>query len=198
MRKQNSTVAVFNLALAWLGGEQLSTVESTWEDSAMGRLCQNLFGPVLDTALSAHDWSWATRRVTLAPKPDDDPHPVYSRRYALPADCLRACDLVGEAGGGQFVIEGRDLLTMASPAALSYVARMEDPAAWPPEFVAALSWGLAAALSTARNNDQRKQEQCLQHYETALAEAVARDLNKSRPKPIPSAWQNARYSREAV
>ncbi len=193
MRKQRSTVAVFNLALAWLGGEQLSSVESDWEESALGRLCRNNFPQVLDMALTAHDWGFALKRAVLARKEDAAPHPLYSRRYALPADCLRASELMDEPGGGRFVVEGRDLLTDAAPARLLYVARSEDPASWPPEFVTALSWGLAGVLASARLNDTRKQEYCLQNYERAMAEAIARDLNQQRPVKVSSAWLAARF-----
>ncbi len=195
MAHTRSTVAVFNQALAWLGGEQLSSVETTWEESALGRLCKYNFPLVLDQALTAHDWSFARRRVTLPAKPESLPHPLYAKRYGLPADCLRPIQLLGSAaaGGGEYVIEGRDLLTNAAPAVLEYVAREEDPAAWPPEFAVALSWGLAAVLATAKINDPRKQEQCFQRYEAALAEAVARDLGKQRPRVAPSAWKAARF-----
>lgn len=188
----HSTVAVFNLALAWLGGEQLSSVESTWENSALGILCRNNFPTVLDSALAAADWSFATRRVQLALKVEGLSHPQYPFRYGLPADCLRPVRLMDSDEGGSFIIEQRDLLTSESPAQLAYVARVEDPRLWPPDFVVALSWGLAGILATARLGDSRKQLECIEHYEKALAEAWATDCNQGKPLTAASQWQEAR------
>jgi hypothetical protein len=198
MRQSQTTVTVYNLALAWLGGEQLSSVEAPWEDSALGHLCINNFPQVLDQALAAHDWSFARSRKVLARKPDDGSaaaDPLYPYRYALPADCLRPVRLYAPGGSDRtasYLIEGLDLLTDLQPAELLYVARVEDPRRWPAGFVTALSWGLAAVLSSAKNNDPQKQMQCLKNYEMALAEAVARDQNAIRPIPPASKWRAAR------
>ena len=181
MAKLNSTVGLFNQALALLGGEQLSSVEAPWEDSTLGRLCLNNFPPVLDLALNAHDWSFALCRVTLAEKAPG--------RYALPSDCLRPVRVIG---GRPFVLEGFDLLTPAAPAELLYVRRVEDPALWPPNFRTALAWGLAAVLAPARNNDIQKQQLCLQQYQLNLSEAMARDNNSQKPEDPPSEWVLAR------
>ena len=110
MARLNSTVGLFNQALALLGGEQLSSVEAPWEDSTMGRLCLNNFPPVLDLALNAHDWSFALCRVVLAMAEGPGlnvaqagPGAGAAYRYALPSDCLRPVRVIG---GRPFVIEG--------------------------------------------------------------------------------------------
>ena len=185
MAAPNSTVGLFNQALALLGGEQLSSVEAPWEDSTLGRLCLNNFPPVLDLALNAHDWSFALCRVVLAGV--EGPGPEY--RYALPADCLRPVRVIG---GRPFVIEGLEILTPAAPAELLYVRRTEDPARWPPNFRTALAWGLAAVLAVAKNNDIQKQQLCLQQYQLNLSEAMARDNNSQNPEDEPSEWIMAR------
>jgi len=186
-----STVRLFNQALALIGGEQLSSVEAPWEDSVLGRLCSGNFPALLDQALEAHPWSFARAREYLAEKPEPRPRRGYSRRYALPGDCLRPIELTG---GRPFVLEGGHILTEAAPAELHYIRRVEDPRAWPPGFQAALAWGLAAVLATARVNDPRKQEMCFQRYKLALSEAVARDNNMQQPAPEPTPWEFGRMS----
>jgi len=180
-----STVRLFNQALAQLGGEQLSSVEAPWEDSPLGILCVNNFPSILDQALEAHPWSFARTRMILAEKPRQGFH----HRYALPSDCIRPIELTG---GRPFVINGPDLLTEAAPAELHYIRRVDDPGAWPPGFRAALAWGLAAMLATARVNDPRKQQVFFNQYCLALSEAMARDNNMQKPKEEPSAWELAR------
>ncbi|GHV58237.1 hypothetical protein FACS189460_5730 [Deltaproteobacteria bacterium] len=206
MAQPNSTVGLFNQALALLGGEQLSSVEAPWEQSTLGRLCLHNFSAVLDLALQAHDWSFALGRQILAEKSPG--------RYALPADCLRPVRI---SGGEHYTLEGQDLLTSANqgsrPLELLYVRRVEDPALWPPGFRAALAWGLAGMLATAlwppgfraalawglagmlataRNNDLQKQQLCLQQYQLNLTEAMARDNNSQKPEGEPSGWVLAR------
>jgi hypothetical protein len=204
-----STIGVFNLALAFLGGEQLSSVQAPWEDSALGRLCAGNFGMVLDEALESHPWSFARARAVLARVSDpgrfDSLEPsgfglevprqpaaprIRVQGYALAADCLRP---VGLAGGWPYVLEGRELLTEADPAELHYIRRVEDPGLWPPAFRVALAWGLAAVLATARVNDPQKQQLCLQRYHLALNEAMARDNQGQCPWTQQSRWAEERY-----
>ncbi|UQZ90839.1 hypothetical protein C4J81_17140 [Deltaproteobacteria bacterium Smac51] len=179
-----SVVSIYNQALARLGGEQLESVESTWEDSALGRLCNNNFPEILDEALSRHDWSFALKSQALALKGESD-RPDYIYRYGLPTDCLRAVELLS---GGTFVIEGIDILTSTSPPTLLYVTRVEDPRRWPPAFATSLSWALAATLATSKVNDKQMQQYCLQNYEITIADAIARDLNQSLPVYPRSKW----------
>ena len=180
-----STVGLFNLALAFLGGEQLSSTEAPWEKSALGILCAGNFPRVLDNALEAHPWSFARARAVLARVADPGLPPV----YALPADCLRP---IGLADGCPYVLEGQNLLADAAPAVLDYIKRVEDPSQWPPAFRTALAWGLAAVLAAARVNDHQKQRLCFQHYHLALSEAMALDQNSQQPAPEPTAWELAR------
>ena len=189
MATKPSTVGIFNLALAFLGGEQLFEVQSPWEKSALGILCVNNFPLVLDQALEAHPWSFAWDREDLAEKPEPRPRRGYGRRYALPAECLRPIGLADER---PYVLEGRDLLTDAAPAVLDYIRRVDDPREWPPAFSTALAWGLAAVLASARVNDPKKQQLCIQHYNLTLNEAMARDNNIQQPAPEPTPWEMGR------
>ena len=190
MSSRTSTVSIFNQGLAILGGEQLSSVQAPWEDSTLGRLCLNLWPPVLDDALCAHPWSFALARELLAEKEEPRPRPGYPHRYALPADCLRP---VGLTGGHHFVLEGRNLLTNAAVAELMFVRRVEDPSFFPPAFRQALVWGMGAALATAKNNDPRVRQECLQRSQSYLLEAVARDENSQQPAIETTPWELARF-----
>jgi hypothetical protein len=192
---KQSTVGLFNLALAYLGGEQLSSVESPWENSTLGRLCLNLWPQVLDTALAAHPWSFALTRQNLAEIPDDHPRPGYGRRYRLPTDpdyCLRPVRLACDS---PYVLEGQDLLTDAAPAVLVFVRRADDPNQFPPAFRQALAASLAAVLATAKQNDPRLRADCLQRSQAFLLEAVASDENSQRPAYEPTPWELARMGR---
>jgi hypothetical protein len=199
-----STVQLYNLALARLGGEQLLQNISPQEGDTMGRLCDNLFPHVLDMALQAHSWGFALRTITLplVPTPKGGNGGVFSYRYRVPADCVRPVRLQGGGFGRSpaYVVqgsdEGSDLLTNESPATLIYVAREMDPKRWPPMFADALAWGLASELATARINDPQRQQYYAQVYRAALLDASVQDMREINPVPIQSGWDVARFGGE--
>jgi hypothetical protein len=196
--ERRSLAALFNLALARLGGEQLPLNLSPQEHDATGDLCQNLFPHVLDLTLAAHQWAFAKKRVKLSLPlvTEEERSGEYSFVYKLPSDCLTPCFLEGCSGINRrpvYILEGDRLLTNREGAELVYIARVVDPRLWPPAFAETLAWGLAGELAAARSNDAQKQNWCYQNYKLALAEAVARDLSgQNRPRPA-SEWQAARF-----
>ncbi len=191
-----STIQLFNTALGRLGGEQIPDNRSPQEPDATGTLCENLFPHVLDMVLEAHEWGFATRRVVLAMLPEQHPeNPDYVLRYAMPTDCVKPVSIEGYAGVNRtpaYLIEGNAILTNKRNAELVYIARIEEPRAWPPSFADVLAWALAGELAPARINDSQKQNWCYQNYEVALAKAAARDRAKQNPHRKQSPWLVAR------
>ena len=191
-----STIQLFNTALGRLGGEQIPYNRSPHEQDATGILCENLFPHVLDMVLEAHEWGFATRRVVLAMLPEQQPeNPDYVLRYAMPTDCVKPVSIKGYAGVNRtpaYLIEGNAILTNKRNAELVYIARIEEPRAWPPSFADVLAWALAGELASARINDSQKQNWCYQNYEVALAKAAARDRAKQNPHRKQSPWLVAR------
>ena len=194
-----STVHLFNTALARLGGEQLARNISPLEQGATGKICEGVFPHVLDMTLAAHAWSFATRRQILASPvlgAGTKTHPVYPFAFELPTDCVKPLRLEGFAEvhrGPAYVIEGSTIRTDRENATLVYIARIKDPKQWPPLFADALAWALAADLASAINNDQGKQQLCYQAYRAAIADAVAADQNDQNPRPKQSKWSAARF-----
>jgi hypothetical protein len=195
-----STVHLFNTAIARLGGEQLSLNISPQEQNVTGRICVNLFPHVLDMALGAHAWAFATRRIVLAApvtqEGDSLSNPAYPFAFDLPADCVKPLRLEGYAGVNQtpaFVVEGRTIRCWVDKATLVYVSRISDPKLWPPLFADALSWGMAGELASAVNNDMQKQNWCYQNQRIALADAVAQDQTDQNPTRKRSEWEAARF-----
>ena len=192
-----STVQLYNIALARLGGEQLPWNISSQENDAVGVLCDNLFPQVLDLTLTAHAWAFALKRGALAVVPKSGPvHVLYRLAYAVPSDCVKAVRLEGYGGVNRspaYVIEGENLCTNEQQAVLVYVARVTDPKKWPPAFADALAWALAGELASARLNDSQKQNWCYQNYKVALGDAIARDRATQNPYAPVSPWQAARF-----
>ena len=191
-----STVQLFNTALARLGGEQLDRRISPQEGDTLGALCENLFPHVLDLTLGAHAWSFAQRRAALALVQPVDADHAYPYAYALPSDCVHALRLDGFGALNRspaYCIEGDTLRATVSGATLLYVRRITDPRLWPAAFADALAWGMAAELASAKLNDSRKQQWAMQTYELVLERAIARDCaRQNRFRPV-SAWKAARF-----
>lgn len=191
-----STVALFNTALARLGGEQLDKLISPQETDTLGALCENLFPHVLDLALSAHAWSFAQAKTVLAPVPAEAADALYPYAYALPPDCIRALRVESGNRSLAYVIEGTTIKSTSGGASLLYVRRVADPLLWPPAFADALAWAMAQELASAKLNDSRKQQWAMQNYELALERAIARDCaGQNRFRPV-SAWQVARFGQD--
>lgn len=191
-----STVQLFNTALARLGGEQLDDRISPQETDTLGTLCDNLFPHVLDLTLASHAWSFAQRRAVLAlVQAVDTDHP-YPYAYALPSDCVHALRLDGLGAPKRspaYIIEGDTLRATVSGATLLYVQRVTDPRRWPPTFADVLAWAMAAELASAKLNDSRKQQWARQTYDLALERAIARDCRSQNKFQPVSAWQVARF-----
>jgi hypothetical protein len=193
-----STVHLFNTALARLGGDQLALNISPQEQNVEGQICVNLFPHVLDMALGAHAWAFATRRIVLAAPvlQAATANPAYPFAFDLPADCLKPIQLEGYAGVNRtpsFVIEGNTLRCGLERATLVYVARVTDPKQWPPQFADALAWAMAGELASAVIHDPQKQNWCYQNYMIALASAIAQDQTNQNPLRKQSEWTATRF-----
>ncbi|MDR1684873.1 MAG: hypothetical protein LBR82_00250 [Desulfovibrio sp.] len=195
-----STVQLYNLALARLGGDQFQPLTSPQEDDALAKLCQTLFPHVLDMTLQAHSWGFALRTVILPQVaiPQDGNGGVFSYRYQMPSDCVRPVRLQGGRNHSPaYQVHGSNagavLLTDEAPATLIYVARETDPKRWPAMFADALAWGLASELATARINDPQRQQFYVQMYRGAVTDAAAQNMRENNPQPMQSGWNTARF-----
>lgn len=193
-----STVHLYNTALARLGGEQLSLNISPLEQDPLGQICESLFPHVLDMTLAAYAWAFATRRKILAAPVLEEGagSPEYPYAFELPKDCVKPLRLEGYAGVNRtpaYVIEGSTIRCALSHAVLVYVARIKDPKLWPPMFADALAWALAGELASAKNNDVQKQQWCYQNHRIAIADAVALEQRDQNPRRKRSEWAAARF-----
>lgn len=195
-------VQVFNRALARVGHtRQLGNFQ---EQSAEAGLANLYFAECRDEVLSVTPWPFATRRVRLALAVDAQVPPQPLERtdwacvYRMPTDCLRARYLVqpgvrnppaevrppfqleaDEAGERQL------LLTDLEEAELVYTVRHTYVVGWPPLFVSALAWRLAAELALGLRKDARVAAALMAQYERELAEAAAHAANEGQKDADP-------------
>lgn len=177
-----SDAKIVNIALRSL---RAAPITSLANNSSEGQLAGELYPDARDAVTAAHPWNFAMRRRVLAVLASP-PAFTFAYAYTLPTDpwCLRAYKLNGsdsrKADGDFFKIEGRDLVTDASPANLLYVARVTDVTTYSPWFVQALAaylrWQMAYAVTGSRGEE-----------ETAAA-AYARTMRKARAVDSAEDW----------
>lgn len=149
-----SEVDICNLALSHLGDG--ATVSSLYppEGSAQAEYCATYYPLARDTLLEMHPWGFAMRRKALPLMAEQSADGLFC--YGLPPDCLRVVSVLsGRADGAaslryfrETLPDGQPVLYADAPdAVLRYVSNVRDTHRFPPLFVAALSWHLAAMLA---------------------------------------------------
>lgn len=169
-----NVVSICNLALAHLGDDAtLSSIDPP-EGSAQADHCAQFYPIARDALLEMHPWKFAMRRATLAPKAER-PYASWGWAYALPSDAVQVFKVSGPEdmddqgdgyssafypvnnlnrmrGSQDFEIEADEngapiLYTNQAQASIRYTAAVENAARFPPLFVTALSYQLAAFLA---------------------------------------------------
>ncbi|GAA0567463.1 hypothetical protein ACFQH5_15685 [Halomonas salifodinae] len=194
-----SVVDICNRALSHTGTDQ--TIASLEEKSKEARLCARWYEAARDQLLRTFPWNFAQRRVALATLGDA---PVgWDYQYRYPTDCLdmqnvyvegnwfpgrKGNDLnrepwtVSSTGDG-----GRVILTNMEQARATYTAKVTDPNLFPPDFVTALEFALAANISMPLVNDPELSNWLYQRARGALDDAMAGNLGEAHDPDHPEA-----------
>ena len=172
-----SAVDIANIALSHLGDAATVTSIDPPEGSAQAEHCQRFYGPTLAAILEMHNWSFATKRTSLAQI--SNPSSTWAYCYAQPSDAVNVIAILapdaqsdfstslantaGYTGVGTaplqgtytqqpFIMEstsdGTDIiLTNQANAVLIYSYVVTDTTRFSPLFVEAFAWLLASKLA---------------------------------------------------
>ena len=176
---------IVNLALLRLALDPVESL-STGENH-LNRHLHLCWEVALAGILQDHPWAFARRRKPLAAMADSCIGFAYA--YVYPEDCARACRVISAAStfnrsdpsGAAFEIgrniDGRHkvVLTDLPKAALEYTSSQVPYEEFPPLFVNALIWRLAAELAESVKNSGREQVAAMQSYRAKLEAAQAAD-----------------------
>lgn len=144
-------VVICNMALARLGDEAAVTSISPPDGSPQARYCAMFYEAAVSSVLDEHQWSFATKTTALDRAQNDDSRWLYS--YVLPTDFNRVISVFGPYSGRQaFSLATNDqarlrLYSNQAHAQLEYAVDVADATLFPPSFVDALAWKLAANLA---------------------------------------------------
>lgn len=171
------------LALAGTG----DTIRSFTEDATPSAVrARQFFDIALRSLLSAHAWSFATRRHTAAYFPPD---PAGFLSIPRPADCLRLLD--ANQGPGKPCdkkAEGDFILVKpvtTAPVTLVYISSLSDLSNAPVFFRDALTAKLAELLSASLDTKDKNNLATLAKEKISLAVAA-----ESHESEHPGAWKN--------
>jgi hypothetical protein len=189
----SSDVQLCNLALAVTRSNR--RIEAMDEDSVEAEVCSLYYADTRDLVLSAADWPFARKRALLVQT--GTPPPEWAYRYALPADCIAPRGLqdgcyvrtldertpyaIENDGDGDSTV----LLVNVDAATIIYTMRVTNPNIYPPAFVEALSWKLAASIARPLDRDITLCRDLLQTAEALIGRAAARAYNEEKHPPPP-------------
>lgn len=207
----SSQTDIINLALKKLGQDR--GIASVAEQSKEARVFGSLWDSMRDFVLADRSWPWATKAAPMAVD-IEDPQPGWRFRYSRPNDCLTVLAVTDESGlryagrlsmfcsapwvAGVFGLaafdfepsygaQGETINADVPEAWLVYTVRVTDTGRYPPHFVDALAWRLAAEAAPAILGETgvRAKESLLSGYQTALALAASHDYNETRNRQQP-------------
>ena len=178
--------SIANLALAHLGQNQIMSLT---DDSATARFCAIYYPQSRDEVLASHPWTFALKRANLS-RLSTSPVSQWDYQFQLPADCIRVMQMNGFGwwqAEGQWVVEGRVILTDDQTASIKYIYRITDAAQFTPLFVEAVSVKLASRLAVPLAGDKSMMQSLLSEYERITGPKARRtDAFEGNPPIVPA------------
>jgi len=168
-----SDVGICNIALSLIGTK--STISALTESSAEARQCLIHYDGARDYVLRAHPWKFAQKRVTLA-LVSGAPTWEYSYRYQVPADCLKANEIIPPMRNvsdpipfevvGAEDLKSKNIVTNKVGAELRYTGRVTAVAVFDPDFELVVAWWLGTLLVMPLTGDKVLRKETLEAYKS--------------------------------
>lgn len=196
-------VAICNLALSHLGAYPIQALTEATKEA---RECKRLYATARDSALEAHDWSFARKQKVLGLLVDT--YSGWTYAYEWPSDCIiprKIYDPSGDTADGTVIdretdqvqiigripfevganasLNRRVILTNEEDAELIYTAKVTDPNMFSPGFIDALSWRLASDLAMPLRADKALQQQHFNQFRLIIGQSQSSNANASHNKP---------------
>jgi hypothetical protein len=191
-------VQICNMALTHLGVKNITALTDTTEQA---RKCDQLFDPMRDEVLRAHEWHFATKVEALA-LIEDEESPGWEYVYTYPARCLYLRGLLTEDGEPASPERFEEVLATGNVRGLAcdledawarYTYQVQDPALFDPVFTAALAYKLAAETAVALTGKPDLKQLMEQAYLRKLEEAKRSNRSEvGQQQKTTSSFEDAR------
>jgi len=190
----SSAVQICNLALSHL--DITKRIASFTEESEEARLLSVFYETTRDVVIKDRRWPFATKIATLG-LVEEDPNDDWAYSYRYPSDCLavrrilsgirndlnstRTPYKIAYDGAGRIIFSDFEL------AQAEYTARITDPELFPPDFVMALSFRIAAYIAPALTSGDpfNLGDRAMNMYKIELGNAASNSFNEEQPDVIP-------------
>lgn len=183
-----SRLSIINDALLGTGNNRLNV---EYDGSDAWTMAESAYRRAVGYLIAKHDWNFATRTVPLAGLLPSSPHPLLSKAYALPGDCLHVSSVwIGLNGGPGSVPLNRyeivdDKLCCDHDQGLTILyVRAPDPDKWPPGFVEICIGKVEAYLLQGLNEDTDNARRRHADVEDMLAELRTRHDQQTPARAI--------------
>jgi hypothetical protein len=190
-----TSTEVANEALGKIGAGRLNALDDPGTKAAT---VSGALDRVRDSVLNLTAWNFANARAVLTAKAAA-PAWGYDFAYPVPADpyCIRVLHVDGETDtNGEWVVEGRDLLTnLGTPLNILYTKRVDNYGVWSPLARDLLITQLASELSIPLGGNPTAIARVASELPLAMANATAQDGKEGSNKKINrSTFVGARWS----
>jgi len=178
-----SETAIANAALTEVGGGSLTDLNA--DTTTHARIVQRWYSHARDATLRHYAWNFALARQRLA-QDATGPDFEFTYSYSLPTNpyCLRALEIYNNLN--KWKVEGRKLLTDATPVDLKYIKRVTDVAQFDDLFTEALIFRLAASIAFPVMRDKVMARELYATYLEKVQEARTTDSMEGTPDSIES------------
>jgi hypothetical protein len=189
-------IGICNMALSQLKARGILSFDDNTEEAYQ---CRRMYDFCREALLRQCPWTFARRIAPLALTAHTNP--LWGFLYAYPADCVFIRRVFGKEGsaagfgecpgGGQggrdwdvfSVSEAEKVIgTNVSAALLDYTHDVKDAEKFPPDFVTALYYYLAAELSMSLAADANLKQLNFQLMQNALREGMKQNGNESKER----------------
>lgn len=192
-----SKTEICNLAVSWLGGTKIMSVND--DDSFSARLCRANYDMSRKAVLEEREWTFAVTRGVLTPLLDA-PSFGYNYKFLVPPDFLRIIGVYNPSHSGainppmeQHLIEGNKILANISEINVKAVFDVTNTTMFSSLFDQALAAHVAMNIAIPLTESKQMLEDMKFLYEDKLQKAISSDsLQGSRERLETSQLENSR------
>ncbi len=192
-----SKTEICNLAVSWLGGRQITNVET--DPGLEARLCRANYDPSRKAVLEEREWTFAIKRDSLTPLAES-PKFGYSYKFLLPSDFLRLISVYDPGQSNRaspetivHVKEENHIYADLETIDVKYIMDLKNTNRFSALFDQALAGHIAANIAISLTENASHQGRMVLMYEDKLNKAITSDsLQGSRERLQTSQLEKSR------
>jgi hypothetical protein len=174
-----SKTEICNLAVGWLGGNRLTSVDD--DQTKEAELCRDNYDLSRKAVLEEREWTFAIKRASVTPL-TEVPLFGYNYKFLLPSDLLDMINAYDPRHSGlrnppgiPHVIEGDEMYADLETVNIKFIFDLRDTNKFSGLFDQALAAHIAANISIPLTENAKQFERMMALYEINLEKAITSD-----------------------